>query len=273
MKPHQFLILLAICVLLGAVFLSSRNQEEVESRSESVTVEEAPSSVSSPTDSRSRIALRAPSDQLVDQAHEQPVENEAAAPSPQAPSQKISPRTKFQKRIERQIGRKSSPSSRASFSFASLLRLGGGHSTRGLVAGIESFRSEGALSSEERAAALEFLGNPNAPEFLSESEWRWLVDELITTLRVDGADNSELSNQLATIATDTNFDLVVRDYALQHLGHIREEWGDPDVIDATLRSALAETENTLAGTAFHEKAVKSDFEVYFKLLMVWLILR
>lgn len=105
------------------------------------------------------------------------------------------------------------------------------------------------MSSEERAAALEFLGNPNAPEFLSESEWRWLVDELITTLRVDGADNSELSNQLATIATDTNFDLVVRDYALQHLGHIREEGGDPDVIDATLRSALAETENTLAGTA------------------------
>ena len=42
---------------------------------------------------------------------------------------------------------------------------------------------------------------------------------------------------------------MVRDYALQHLGHIREEGGDPDVIDATLRSALAETENTLAGTA------------------------
>ena len=243
MKQRKFLIPLGACALFGAIFLGSRSQEEKETTPETLLKKESSTSSSALTASKLSGA----------RAENQLKENESTSPFSSVPEHKSSPREELQKRVGRQIGKRrggqSSPRPGVSSFLGGLLRSGGEQSTRSLVASIESLRSEGALSREERAAALEFLGNPNAPEFLSEPEWRWLVDELITTLRVDGADNSELSNQLATIATDTDFDFVVRDYALQHLGHIREEGGDPDVIDAALRSALAETENTLAGTA------------------------
>lgn len=244
MKQHKILILLGGCVLLAAIFLSSQNQDGEGSDSEMV-LEKASPSAASPTELKPEITRRSSSELSTNQ----PEEIELTAPSAQTNTPKINPRAELQKRIARQIGRQSSSPSHASLSLASLLRSGGGHSSRGLVAAVESFRTRGALSTQERTAALEFLGNFSAPEFLSDVEWRWLVDELITTLRVDGTDNVELSNHLAAIATDSNFDLIVRDYALQHLGHIREEGGDPDVIDRTLRSALSETQNTLAGTA------------------------
>ena len=43
--------------------------------------------------------------------------------------------------------------------------------------------------------------------------------------------------------------MVVRDYALQHLGHIRSEGGDTAIIDSTLIAATSEKRGTIAGTA------------------------
>ena len=243
MKQRKFLIPLGACALFGAIFLGSRSQEEKETTPETLLKKESSTSSSALTASKLSGA----------RAENQLKENESTSPSSSVSEHKSSPREELQKRIGRQIGKQrggqSSPRPGVSSSLGELLRSRGEQSTRSLVASIESFRSEGALSEQERASALELLNSPSAPESFSASEWHWIVDELITTLRADGANNEQLSQHLAELATSGDHDMITRDYALQHLGHIRSEGGDVEVIDRTLRNSLSETQGTLAGTA------------------------
>ena len=120
-------------------------------------------------------------------------------------------------------------------------------SARQRAANLESL-SDNPLSEEELEDAYDFLATTPDIEGISESSKHWIVDELITALRSNGAENQELTSHLAQIFQN-NEDMVVRDYALQHLGHIRSEGGDTAIIDSTLIAATSEKRGTIAGTA------------------------
>jgi len=115
------------------------------------------------------------------------------------------------------------------------------------VANLESLGSS-PLSEEERKSAYDYLADTPAIAGVSTASQHWIVDELITALRGNGADNKELTSRLAEVY-HKNDDMVIRDYALQHLGHIRNEGGDIQLIDSTLMAATNEQQGTLAGTA------------------------
>jgi HEAT repeat protein len=107
----------------------------------------------------------------------------------------------------------------------------------------------GTLNAAERQSAYEHLASSRPADDLPRGARHWLVDELITALRVDGGDNAELTRQLANVFRNRSQDPVVRDYALQHLGHLRDEGGERGIIDGILRDATTETQGTIAGTA------------------------
>jgi len=60
---------------------------------------------------------------------------------------------------------------------------------------------------------------------------------------------SKAYGALADMYQNAGQDIVVRDYALQHLGHLREDGGDQELITATLYSAASQKNGPLAGTA------------------------
>ena len=120
-------------------------------------------------------------------------------------------------------------------------------SARQRVANLESLANS-SLSEAELEDAYNFLATTPDIAGISASSKHWIVDELITALRVNGADNQELTSRLAEVFQN-NDDMVVRDYALQHLGHLRSEGGDIAVIDSSLAAATSEKSGTLAGTA------------------------
>lgn len=117
------------------------------------------------------------------------------------------------------------------------------------VLGIESLRSSSDLDDDSIQAALDYLKNTVQHEGISLGQYHWIIDELITTLRTNGTANAELSHVLAGIYSDKSRDPVIRDYALQHLGHLRSEGGDANTISETLSSATHEKNDTIAGTA------------------------
>lgn len=107
----------------------------------------------------------------------------------------------------------------------------------------------GSYDEEDRQSAYDFLKSAKSPEGMAKGQWRWLVDETMTSLRKEGGDNAGLSQHLAGIYRNQSQDPVIRDYTLQHLGHIRSVGGDREAIDQNLFAATSEKEGTLAGTA------------------------
>ena len=105
------------------------------------------------------------------------------------------------------------------------------------------------LEENEVETILAFLHSGRVPAGLSEGEWYWLVDELFTALRAGTGSPQKLTGQLAELFADTALDLVVRDYALQHLGHLGGEGGDLETIRAAAATGLEETATPIAGTA------------------------
>lgn len=122
-----------------------------------------------------------------------------------------------------------------------------GLSVRQRVAALDALDSP--LSRGESEAIFRGIENPIHLGDIGESSWHWLVDELITTLRKRGAAPGEIRERLEAIHRDTSRSIVVRDYALQHLGHLRSESVDTEPITRTLTSAVAEKRGPLAGTA------------------------
>ena len=105
------------------------------------------------------------------------------------------------------------------------------------------------LSLEEIEEIYQTLENNRPPEGTSEAAWHWIVDELITAMRKNGADVSQMATRLKGIYENPSQDMIIRDYALQHLGHLRAEGGDPHIIGAALSNATHQKQGTLAGTA------------------------
>lgn len=96
---------------------------------------------------------------------------------------------------------------------------------------------------------VDYLQSGEIPDGLSEGQWHWIVDELLTALRVETKNPGELTRQLEGIFSNSALDLVVRDYALQHLGHLGREGGDQEVIRAAAMAGLQEIGSPMAGTA------------------------
>ena len=150
--------------------------------------------------------------------------------------------------LSRRGSRRNLRSSSRQFSIGDLVAANG-VSVRDRVKQIESFRYQNSLSATERDGLIEVLNNGPAEGAITDDFWHWMVDEIISTLRADGSDNVQLTSALATLATDSGQQMIVRDYALQHLGHLQSEGGDLALIKDTLFEAVSLKEGTYAGTA------------------------
>lgn len=106
-----------------------------------------------------------------------------------------------------------------------------------------------SLSMEEREAALSFLAGKELPEGMGRGSVDWLSDELLTALRLQEPPQDDLADQLAKVAFQPDTNPVVRDYIMQHLGHLWEQYGPRKEIDAALWRAVGTSDETTPGTA------------------------
>ena len=77
----------------------------------------------------------------------------------------------------------------------------------------------------------------------------WLADELLSALRLQEPPWNGLADELVKVAYQPGTDPVVRDYIMQHLGHLWEQNGGSKEIDAALWRALDSQDETTPGTA------------------------
>lgn len=106
-----------------------------------------------------------------------------------------------------------------------------------------------SFSKEERDSALVFLAGKEVPEGMGKSSTQWLADELLTALRLQEPPWDGLAGELAKVAFQPETDPVVRDYIMQHLGHLWEQYGAREEIETALWKAVATTDETTPGTA------------------------
>jgi hypothetical protein len=106
-----------------------------------------------------------------------------------------------------------------------------------------------SFSKEEREAALSFLAGKEVPEGMGKDSMQWLADELLTALRLQEPPWDGLAGELANAAFQPGTDPVVRDYIMQHLGHLWEQYGARKEIDGTLWRAVGTSDETTPGTA------------------------
>jgi hypothetical protein len=105
------------------------------------------------------------------------------------------------------------------------------------------------LSKEERLAAVEFLAGRNVPEGMGKGSMHWLADELMTVLRLQEPPQEGLAAELGNVAFQPGTDPVVRDYLMQHLGHLWEQFGARAEIEKSLWQAVVSSDETTPGTA------------------------
>lgn len=106
-----------------------------------------------------------------------------------------------------------------------------------------------SLISEDIDAILDFLDQGRVPAGLSLSHWHWLADQLLTSMRGATHDPAGLSGRLYDVFENVTLDPTLRDYLLQHLGHLLDDGGEPAKIWGAVRRGLSERHQTMAGTA------------------------
>jgi hypothetical protein len=105
------------------------------------------------------------------------------------------------------------------------------------------------LSEDERVEALAFFAGKNVPAGLGEGSVHWLADELMTVMRLQVPPQEDLAAELGEIAFRPETDPVVRDYIMQHLGHLWEQFGAREIIEESLWRAVACSDQTTPGSA------------------------
>ena len=105
------------------------------------------------------------------------------------------------------------------------------------------------FSEEDRKRAMDFLSGASWPDDIGKSETHWLADELLTNLRMQEPPREELAAELAEVAFRPNTDPVIRDYIMQHLGHLWEQFGARKEIEAALWQGVDSADDTTPGTA------------------------
>jgi hypothetical protein len=105
------------------------------------------------------------------------------------------------------------------------------------------------VSKDERESALAFFAGKQVPEGMGKGSMQWLADELLTVLRLQEPPWDGLAAELAKVAFQPGTDPVVRDYIMQHLGHLWEQYGAREEIEKSLWRAVASSDETTPGTA------------------------
>ncbi len=105
------------------------------------------------------------------------------------------------------------------------------------------------LTHEVSRDLLAFIESGKIPEGIREGSYHWMVDEIFTTVRDQMGEWEHYTQTLKNIAQNSEADLVVRDYAMQHLGHTVREGRTNKNVQESLRTGLSEKEGTLAGTS------------------------
>ena len=105
------------------------------------------------------------------------------------------------------------------------------------------------FAKEDRERALEFLSSKDLPEGIGKGSMHWLADELLTALRLQDPPWDGMAAQLGEVAFQPATDPVVRDYIMQHLGHLWEQYGSRKEIDQALWRAVGTSDTTTPGTA------------------------
>ena len=106
-----------------------------------------------------------------------------------------------------------------------------------------------SLSKEERESGLAFLAGKEVPEGMGKGSKQWLADELLTVMRLQDPPWDGLAEALTQVAFQPQTDPVVRDYIMQHLGHLWEQYGAREDIETALWKALKTPDETTPGTA------------------------
>lgn len=106
-----------------------------------------------------------------------------------------------------------------------------------------------SFSSKEREAAIAFLAGKGLPEGIGRGSINWLSDELLTILRKQDPPWKGLAAALGDVAFQPEMDPVVRDYIMQHLGHIWEQTGAQAEIEKALWRGIDTKDETTPGTA------------------------
>ena len=105
------------------------------------------------------------------------------------------------------------------------------------------------FAKEDRERALAFLAGRDWLEGMRKGSMHWLADELITALRLQDPPWDGLAAALGEVAFQPATDPVVRDYLMQHLGHLWEQYGAREEIDQALWRAVGTSDTTTPGTA------------------------
>ena len=105
------------------------------------------------------------------------------------------------------------------------------------------------FAKEDRERALAFLAGKDWPEGIGKGSMHWLADEMLTVLRLQEPPWDGLAAQLGEVAFLPATDPVVRDYLMQHLGHLWEQYGARKEIEQALWRAVGTSEPTTPGTA------------------------
>ncbi|MCB1133398.1 MAG: hypothetical protein KDN05_19920, partial [Verrucomicrobiae bacterium] len=124
----------------------------------------------------------------------------------------------------------------------------GGMPAKARVRELQGMRGR-EFSEPERVRAMEFLSGTDRPEGVVAANIHWISDELLTALRLQEPPQEDLAARLAEVAFQPGTDPVVRDYIMQHLGHLWEQYGAREEIEDALWVALDSGDETTPGTA------------------------
>jgi hypothetical protein len=105
------------------------------------------------------------------------------------------------------------------------------------------------LSRAERESAMAFFAGKQTPEGMGKGSMQWLADELMTVLRLQEPPQEGLAAELGNVAFQPGTDPVVRDYIMQHLGHLWEQFGAQEEIEKSLWQAVESSDETTPGSA------------------------
>lgn len=92
------------------------------------------------------------------------------------------------------------------------------------------------LSEQERDSATAFLAGEIVLMGLGKASIHWLAEELLTVLRMQSPPQLDMAAELRKIASQRETDPVIRDYIMQHLGHMWQALESSD--ETTAESAL-----------------------------------
>lgn len=96
-------------------------------------------------------------------------------------------------------------------------------------------RMDGRTFTEaDLASSFAFLAGSAWPKGLATGDAHWLADELLTALRLQQPPWEGLAAALAEVAFQPQTDPVIRDYIVQHLGHLWEQFGARKEIEQAL---------------------------------------